>query len=1312
MTNRTTPSVPVHASFRGRFLPALLLLLAGSSAHCRKEESAAPAGEDVAAAPAAADAAAAPDGTVADVPEAPSAALVGRVAEVHAPSGASLALVRAGERRDVAAGSDPVEVMSGDEVVTDRRTVAAIALEGGSRLTLDRDTAMTFGPAGERRLRVARGGILAEVVPAGEGEAPLRLDLPTGTLTVRGTKFGATVDESAARIDVSRGEVEVAGRTGDPVTVRAGQEVVLRLEGPPAVTAVRDLAAAMALADAFDPEEKSPRGLGSLTAHPPGLPDQDRPLVLESHKVTVRIQGMFARTEIEEVFRNDGENELEGVYQFPLPSGASISRLALEVEGNLMEGAFVESERAQRIWRGVIANATNTLDSSTDHIWVPGYWRDPALLQWQQGNRFELRIFPIGAKSARRVILAYTEVLRPAGERRRYVYPLPFDEGGSTKAGSFAFEAKLAGIAPGSDVRSLGYETAKSQDGDARVVRFEATDFSPTGDLVLDVALPAAGPGMTTVAYLPEPPAEAAAGGDVAAAYALLAIRPDLPVQGDPVPRDLLFVLDGSYSAFGERWTRQAGIVRSMVEEMDPGDRFAVLVCDVRCRAVGEAFVEASAERAKEIGDALAAIEPGDATDLERTFREAARAFRGRDASGEGRDARLVYVGDGTASAGELDAGRIVEAAAAALDGLGVRVTTVAPSAEVDEPVLVELARRNGGGHVAFAPGRSVRGTALAALTVQYGAALEDPSLALPDGFEAVEPARLPAVRAGDEVLVLARVRADVSGEAVLRGKLGGGDYEQRYPLEIRATSAAGNAFVPRLWAEARIAGLTLRDAAANGREIAALSKEHGVLSRFTALLVLESEAMFRAFEVDRPVRTDDWTGEETVESGTVDGAVDHGVRSVEGARRGGAADLVGRSSRSPELRLGDATTFGGLSREVVHRIVMQHRGRMRHCYETRLRANPELRGRVTIKFVIAPQGTVPSVQVAGNTTGDDGLAACAQDVVRRMSFPQADGVTAVTYPFTFQTDGDGTPLPPDPRPARREPTRQRTAELGVDGAPQASELRKVEEAEAALAEAPDSRDRHRALFLALSRVGELDRALAAAEQWWARDRLDPEALQRMADVELARGNVDRALRLFGSTADLGARDTAVQRRLAGAYESAGFPVRACAHRRALASLAPDDAEAKAAAEACAAGLTPDAAVDTFSAEPGAGPQRFGGELEVEGRWTPEANLDLMVVHPDGRRSSWMQAVRGVEARGAGRATGEELASKALRPGLSRIEVVRGHGCPADVEVAGTVRVVATFREQTFRFVLPAGRSRVQVTAVRVSDSPLLWGRR
>src|SRR5262249_57801284 len=112
---------------------------------------------------------------------------------------------------------------------------------------------------------------------------------------------------------------------------------------------------------------------------------------------------------------------------------AQIERLALLVGDKWEEGAFVERDKAAAIFRGVIQHAAPKMPKPVEEIiWVPGPWRDPALLEWKRGGRFELRIFPIPARGSRRVVLAYTQVVQPVGGMRRYTYPLPYDPKGST----------------------------------------------------------------------------------------------------------------------------------------------------------------------------------------------------------------------------------------------------------------------------------------------------------------------------------------------------------------------------------------------------------------------------------------------------------------------------------------------------------------------------------------------------------------------------------------------------------------------------------------------------------------------------------------------------------------------------------------------------------------------------------------------------------------------------------------------------------------------------------------------------------------
>ncbi|MBK8219222.1 MAG: AgmX/PglI C-terminal domain-containing protein [Myxococcales bacterium] len=113
-------------------------------------------------------------------------------------------------------------------------------------------------------------------------------------------------------------------------------------------------------------------------------------------------------------------------------------------------------------------------------------------------------------------------------------------------------------------------------------------------------------------------------------------------------------------------------------------------------------------------------------------------------------------------------------------------------------------------------------------------------------------------------------------------------------------------------------------------------------------------------------------------------------------------------------LRQGSVTVRGKLPPEVVMRIVRQHFGRFRLCYEAGLRTKPRLGGVVAVTFAIARDGSVRTSAIDGSSTlSDPAVVACVLGVFPGLSFPQPEqGEVAVWYAIAF------TPPPPSPPPA------------------------------------------------------------------------------------------------------------------------------------------------------------------------------------------------------------------------------------------------------------------------------------------------------
>src|SRR5687768_7648667 len=255
------------------------------------------------------------------------------------------------------------------------------------------------------------------------------------------------------------------------------------------------------------------RGVGSLEAT--DAAGGDHPLELRRLSVDATVRGDAAETRVEHVFWNPTGETLQGTFRFPLPEGAVLVGLAMEVEGELVEGALVEREKAQRVYEQIVDGM-----------------RDPALLEWEGGRVFKLRVFPI----------------EPQSEARgwRYVYPL------NAPSDLPAFRLTLDGA-----------------------VRWDATSFPGRSEIALDLAKDRA-------------PAEALREETEDATYTAVRVRPDwtaVPAPPDAVagPRRVLVLLDDSRSALESR-PLQLQALAAVLEGLRPADRFLLAASDIAVR--------------------------------------------------------------------------------------------------------------------------------------------------------------------------------------------------------------------------------------------------------------------------------------------------------------------------------------------------------------------------------------------------------------------------------------------------------------------------------------------------------------------------------------------------------------------------------------------------------------------------------------------------------------------------------------------------------------------------------------------------------
>jgi len=102
-------------------------------------------------------------------------------------------------------------------------------------------------------------------------------------------------------------------------------------------------------------------------------------------------------------------------------------------------------------------------------------------------------------------------------------------------------------------------------------------------------------------------------------------------------------------------------------------------------------------------------------------------------------------------------------------------------------------------------------------------------------------------------------------------------------------------------------------------------------------------------------------------------------------------------------IRMAAPQVTGQLPAEDVRRVVRQRFVALRLCYERGLQKDPQLSGKVTLRFVIEPTGSVAKGASATSEFADSSVATCIVQLLQELRFPPpAKGTVAVEFPIAL----------------------------------------------------------------------------------------------------------------------------------------------------------------------------------------------------------------------------------------------------------------------------------------------------------------------
>lgn len=544
-------------------------------------------------------------------------------------------------------------------------------------------------------------------------------------------------------------------------------------------------------------------------------------------EIAAEVSGLVARIEVTQVFRNDGPNWTEATYRYPLPAGAAVDRMRVEVGQRVLEGEIREKTEARRQYQQAAAGG-----------------KVASLVEQDRANVFKTRLANIPAGEEIRVSIGFLAHI----DFSRGIYSLqipmtftprwspPVQEGAGLQTFVTAGQATDHYLTLEIDLET-GFNLASLES------RFHDVNIHPTlnGYHVFLADPDTRSDRVFELAWTPEfgdvPESTLMTFDDGESVYALLMLTPPLIEAIDPQPREVVFIIDTSGSMEGTSIEQARAALLQGLSFLGPDDRFNL--------------VEFNSDANLLFGESV----PVRANFLER----AAETIAGLDANGgtvmapaldlamnlppqNGLLRQIVFITDGSV-------GNEQELLLQVGEQLGdSRLFTVSIGSAPNAWFMRKAAEIGRGSHTHIGRLEQVEERMSALWGRIENPALQD--ICVDWGMQAeFYPEIVPDLYAGEPLWLYARLPAEPR-DVLVCGELDG----QYWEREARLLPGAGSESIASLWARSRVESLEDSrifgvDAAQVREAVLETALDYGLLTAYTSLVAVDKTPVRRQDE-------------------------------------------------------------------------------------------------------------------------------------------------------------------------------------------------------------------------------------------------------------------------------------------------------------------------------------------------------------------------------------------------------------------------------------------------------------------------------
>ncbi len=557
------------------------------------------------------------------------------------------------------------------------------------------------------------------------------------------------------------------------------------------------------------------------------------PLEVTYHHVDVEIDDRVAVTSVDQEFRNPGSVRTEGTYLFPLPPGAHIEKFSMDINGTQADAELLPADKARSIYEDIVRKM-----------------RDPALLEYTGRDAFKVRIFPIEPHGTKHIKIRYTQILKEDAGLTEYTYPLGTEKFSSRLIPDVSVKVTIKSPEALKSVYCPTHNAEVKRHGkNEAVVGYEERDGRPDTDFKILFSHEKSDVGIKLLSTHPQEGEDG---------YFMLMASPGAEL-GDvkAAAKDIVFVLDTSGSmADHDKLSQAKKALDFCLANLKDDDRFNIVRFSTEAEPLFKELEHPTKDRVTSATDFVKGLKPTGGTAIDDALATALKCRQSDDDSKK-RPFILVFLTDGAPTVGATDEDQIVKRATDRASD--VRIFCFGIGNDVNTHLLDRIADATRAASQYVLPDEDIELKVSSFYDKVKEPVLTDVKLTFGgDGIRATQlyPSSLPDLFKGETLLVFGRYRGDGAASVKLSATRDGKPVDFAEDVHF-ASKETTDDFIPKMWATRRVGWLLdeIRQHGESGEvkdEIVKLSRQYGIVTPYTAYLIMEDEQRRNVPELSR----------------------------------------------------------------------------------------------------------------------------------------------------------------------------------------------------------------------------------------------------------------------------------------------------------------------------------------------------------------------------------------------------------------------------------------------------------------------------